>query len=126
LSAQALAKRGDEVSESSSGDTHANTKVEVRYVPEATRFEATVPGSDEVAILEVKPSPDLWVFQHTEVPKSLEGQGIGSELVRQALRYVRELGVTIRPVCPFTAAYIRRHPDELDLVHPDFRDQIER
>lgn len=113
------------MSESRGGGTRAKPEVKVRYLPEATRFEATVPGMDGVAVLEVTPSDDLWVFRHTEVPKSMEGKGVGSELVRQALDHVRELGVTIRPVCPFTAAYIRRHPGELDLVHPDFRDQVE-
>lgn len=106
-------------------DPRAKPEVTVRYVPESNRFEATVPGSDEVAILEVTPTDDLWIFKHTEVPKSMEGRGVGSELVHQALRHIRELGVMIRPVCPFTAAYIRRHPEELDLVHPDFRDQVE-
>jgi predicted GNAT family acetyltransferase len=112
------------VSESSRGDTGAKPKVEVRYVPDSTRFEATVPGSDEVAILEVAPSSNLWVFEHTEVPKSMEGRGIGSELVRQALAHVRKLGAKIKPVCPFTAAYVKRHPEEADLVHPDFRKMV--
>lgn len=98
-----------------------NQTVTVRYVPEASRFEATLPGTDEVAFLEVEPSENLWVFKHTEVPKSMEGRGIGSELVRQALAHVRELGATIKPVCPFTAAYIKRHSEEADVVHPDFR-----
>lgn len=101
-----------------------NQKVAVRYVPEASRFEAALPGSEEVAFLEVSPSDDLWVFRHTEVPKSMEGRGVGSELVRQALAHVRELGAKIRPICPFTAAYIRRHPEEADLVHPDFRSLV--
>lgn len=98
-----------------------NQQVTVRYVPEASRFEATLPGSEEVAFLEVVPSEGLWTFQHTEVPKSMEGRGVGSELVRQALAHVRELGATIEPVCPFTAAYIKRHPEETNVVHPDFR-----
>lgn len=113
------------MSESSRHDAGAKPKVEVRYVPEATRFEAAVPGSDEVAVLEVEPSPNLWIFQHTEVPKSMEGRGIGSELVRQALAHVRELGVTIKPICPFTAAYIKRHPEEMDLVAPQFRQMVQ-
>lgn len=102
-----------------------NQKVTVRYVPEASRFEATLPGSDEVAFLEVESSENLWTFKHTEVPKTMEGRGVGSELVRQALAHVRELGATIKPVCPFTAAYIKRHPEEMDVVHPDFRSLVQ-
>lgn len=112
------------VRESSAGNGRARPEVAVRYVPAAKRFEATVPGSDEVAFLEMTPSPDLWTFEHTEVPESMKGQGVGSELVRQALAHVRELGMTIKPVCPFTAGYIKRHPEVADLVHPDYRGMV--
>ncbi len=71
------------------------------------------------------PGPDLWVFEHTEVPESMKGRGVGSELVRQALAHVRELGVAIEPVCPFTVAYIERHPEEADVVHPDYRWKVQ-
>src|SRR5690606_41529459 len=60
------------------------------------------------------------------VPESMEGRGVGSELVRQALDHVRERGVTIKPVCPFTAAYLERHPEEADVVHPDYRWMVEK
>lgn len=102
-----------------------NESVRVRYVPEASRFEATLPGFDEVAFLKVVPSEEYWTFEHTEVPKSMEGRGVGSELVRRALDHVRQLGATIKPVCPFTASYIRRHPEEVELVHPDFRHMVQ-
>jgi len=109
------------VSGSEKDDERARPEVSVRYVPDAQRFEATVPGSDDVAFLKVKPSPEFWTFEHTEVPESMEGRGVGSELVRQALAHVRERGVTIKPVCPFTAAYLKRHSEEADVVHPDYR-----
>lgn len=109
------------MSDSSKGDERTSPEVAVRYVPATTHFEATVPGSDEVAFLKVTPSSDLWTFEHTEVPESMKGRGVGSELVRQALAHVRDLGVIIKPICPFTAAYIKRHSEEADLVHPDFR-----
>lgn len=107
--------------ESPKGAERAGPEVSVRYVPEDRRFEATVRGSDEVAILKVTPSSEFWTFEHTEVPESMKGRGVGSELVRQALAHVRESGVTIKPVCEFTAAYIKRHSEEADVVHPDFR-----
>lgn len=61
------------------------------------------------------------VFMHTEVPESLEGQGVGSALVRGALEHAREQGYGVAPLCPFVAAYIRRHPEYQDLVLPTFR-----
>lgn len=49
---------------------------------------------------------------HTEVPEELQGQGIGSSLIKGALTYARKEGLKVLPRCPFTAAYISRHEDE--------------
>jgi predicted GNAT family acetyltransferase len=62
----------------------------------------------------------------TEVPEALEGQGIGSALARGALDDVRAQGLQVIPLCPFVAAFIRRHPEYLDLVSPVSRRQFEQ
>ena len=54
------------------------------------------------------------VMIHTEVDESLEGQGLGSRLVADALADVRARGLTVTPLCPFVAAYIRTHPEAAD------------
>ena len=53
---------------------------------------------------------------HTEVPPGLEGQGVGSKLVRETLALIRESGRKVTPQCAFVAAYIRKHPELQDLV----------
>lgn len=53
---------------------------------------------------------------HTEVPKVLEGKGIGSSLVKLVLEDVERLGLTLVPLCPFVAMYIKRHPEWKKLV----------
>ncbi|MEM1257419.1 MAG: GNAT family N-acetyltransferase [Bacteroidota bacterium] len=53
---------------------------------------------------------------HTEVPKGLEGQGIGTELIRQALEDVKAKGLTLVPLCPFVALFIKRNPEYKELV----------
>lgn len=53
---------------------------------------------------------------HTEVPPELKGQGIGMELVRQALVDIREKGLTLVPLCPFVATFIARNPEWKSLV----------
>jgi uncharacterized protein len=93
----------------------------VTFDPSAKRFEARVEGSDAVAHLDVLPSATIWTLTHTEVPPSLEGQGVGSALVRAALAHVRAEGTTVMPLCPFVVAYVRRHPHEADVVHERFR-----
>ncbi|MCA9986708.1 MAG: N-acetyltransferase [Anaerolineales bacterium] len=78
------------------------------------RFELMV--GDQLAYLEYIPAGQNIVLSHTEVPAALEGQGIGSQLVRQVLAWVRDEGKQIIIVCPFVAAFMQRHPENLDLV----------
>lgn len=56
------------------------------------------------------------LIDHTQVPQAAEGQGIASELVRTVLDYARKNDLTVVPHCPFTASYIRRHPEYQDLL----------
>jgi uncharacterized protein len=56
------------------------------------------------------------VFTHTEVEDAYSGQGLASELARFALDDVRAGGRRIVPICPYIAAYLRRHHDYDDLV----------
>jgi predicted GNAT family acetyltransferase len=69
--------------------------------------------------------PDRTVFLHTEIDPSFEGRGIGSQLIRAALAGERAQGRMIEPRCPFVAAYIRRHPEEGDLVPERYQGQLE-
>ncbi|MBC5623453.1 MULTISPECIES: GNAT family N-acetyltransferase [Butyricimonas] len=48
---------------------------------------------------------------HTEVPPELEGRGIGSQLVEKTLKDIERQGLRLVPLCPFVAAYIKRHPE---------------
>lgn len=51
------------------------------------------------------------IFTHTEVPRELEGKGIGAKLVKLALENIESRGLKLIPLCPFTASYIKRHPE---------------
>lgn len=64
---------------------------------------------------------DTVVFTHTEIETPFEGRGLGSRLIQAALDDVRSQHKTVAPLCPFVAAYIRRHPDYADLLDPSYR-----
>ena len=55
---------------------------------------------------------DVIDLQHTEVPASGKGQGVGDALVRAALAYARERGLRVMATCPYVQAWLRRHPEE--------------
>ena len=78
------------------------------------RYELWV--GDALALAAYKLEGDVIRFTHTEVPKALEGQGIGSRLFGNALDDVRRRGLKVVPLCPFVRRYIERHPEAQDLL----------
>jgi len=91
--------------------------VEVRDVPEARRYEARVDGQ-LAGFAAYRLVPGRITFTHTEVGAEFGGQGVGDRLAKGALDDARARGLGVTPLCPFMAAWIRRHPDYADLVGP--------
>ena len=77
------------------------------------RFELDAEG--HVAFSNYKRGDGLLTILHTEVPKALEGRGIGSALIKGVLDTARVQGLKVNPVCPFAKAYVERHPEYADL-----------
>jgi predicted GNAT family acetyltransferase len=99
---------------------------EIRVVdtPEHSRYEASVDGQI-AGFAAYRPDRDRLVFTHTEIDPAFEGKGIGSVLAREALDDVRRKGKKIVPLCPFISAFIRKHPEYVDLVDEGQRDQFD-
>ena len=81
------------------------------------RFEGILNG--EVAFVSYEISDGSINLYHTEVPPAFEGEGVGQALVRTALEFAREQGLSVIPSCPFVAAYIRRHREYQGLVREE-------
>lgn len=91
--------------------------IEVRRDDRAMRYEASVDGI-LAGFAQFQLTDDLVVFTHTEVDPAFEGLGIGSALAGFALDDVRATGDRkVRPVCPFIAGWIQRHPDYVGMVY---------
>ena len=90
---------------------------EVTDNPASSRYEMAVDGV--TAFVEYRREGDVIALVHTEVPKALSGRGVGTALARGTLDLIRASGRKIRPLCPFIAAFIQRHPDYADLVAAD-------
>ena len=95
----------------------------IRDRPEKSRFETEL-GDGTFAFAEYKLHDGKIVFTHTEVPPEHEGQGIGSALIRYSLNAARERDLKVVPVCPFFAAYIKKHVEEQDLLDPSSRAKL--
>ena len=87
------------------------------------RFELRE-GDTVVGWSEYLPAGEDVIVAHTEIDPAREGEGLGSELVRAMLDRFRERGQGVIPTCPFTAAWIARHPDYVDVVTPSLRERF--
>ena len=86
------------------------------------RFELTIDG--QTAELVYKLKPGVITLVHTEVPESLQGRGLAGQLAAAGLNFAREQHLRVVPECPFVAAYIKRHPENLDLLSPEDQNRV--
>ena len=81
--------------------------------PAERRYEARL-GDRVVGFSEYQLGDRRITFVHTEVDPSVEGRGIGSRLARGVLVDARARGLAVTALCPFIAAFLRRHRGEYD------------
>lgn len=92
----------------------------VRDNPEKHRFEIDI-GDGNFAIAEYTLPAGKIMFTHTEVPQQHEGKGLGTLLIRHGLAEARRRGLKVIPICPFFAAYMKKHAEEQDLLDESWR-----
>ncbi len=97
-------------------DSHLD-ELTVHDNKEERRYEARI-GTKIVGVIPYQAEPGSLTLIHTEVGRAFEGKGVGSRLVAEALEDIRRRGLSLVPVCPFVRAYLRRHPEQSDLVAP--------
>jgi len=56
------------------------------------------------------------IIDHTEVSDTLEGKGIGKQLVDHAADFAREKDIKILPLCPFANAVMHKSSKYADLL----------
>ncbi|ANZ34526.1 GNAT family N-acetyltransferase [Staphylococcus carnosus] len=72
------------------GDSEEQPEAEITFVPA---------GEDKIDV------------NHTGVSGSLEGQGIGTQLVKRVVEYAKENNLKIIPSCPFAKKVIEETPE---------------
>lgn len=73
------------------------------------RFEVSL--DDQLALVEYRIAGPNIIFTHTEVPPEFEGMGIAGKMAKVALDYAKAEGYKIQALCPYIAAYVRRHAE---------------
>ena len=93
------------------------TMAEIHVVdnPDQQRYELWQ-GDLLAGFIEYRLRDNQVAMTHTEIDPDLQAKGLGTRLVADALADTRARGRTLKPYCPFVAAYIREHPEYADLV----------
>ena len=83
---------------------------------ELNRFEIYSDG-ELAGFAEFKVSNQMISYTHTEIDPRFGGQGLGSQLIKEALDEALEQNLEVAPYCSFVSAYIKKNSEKyLDLV----------
>ena len=88
----------------------------VRDNPQELRYELLNDSGVMIGEIRYAIEPGAVALVHTEVDPKFQGHGLAGELVQGAINDLREHGLKMIPVCPYVRAWLRRHPDQADLV----------
>jgi uncharacterized protein len=86
----------------------------VRDNPDHNRFEMDTSGG--LAFARYRRDGSTLMILHSEVPRAVEGRGLGSQLVQGMLDLVRSRGEKVVPLCGFVRRFIALNPGYADLV----------
>lgn len=79
------------------------------------RFEISV-GGEVAGFAQFVDHQGRRVFFHTVTEPRFEGQGLAGQVVTTALSATRDEGLRAVPVCPYVAAFLRRHHEFDDIA----------
>lgn len=91
---------------------------EVKHNLADNRFEASS-GLLVIGVIDYYRENNVLIVTHTKVQSEYEGLGIAAALTKKLLIYIAENNLKVTPVCPYTKAYIDRHPEFRDLIQRD-------
>jgi len=87
---------------------------EITINEKENRFELQLP--EGLALIDFEMNGNIMSILHTEVPKELEGKGVGSDLAKFALEYARKEQLKVKNYCRFVQVFLRRHPEYQDVL----------
>ena len=93
------------------------SKLEVVHNPSESRFETWIDGN--LSKLDYIQDDKNFVITHVGVHPTSEGRGSPGEIVEVSLAYARQNSLRVVPMCSYAAAFIRRHPEYVELTRQE-------
>ena len=78
---------------------------------ELNRFEIYFDG-ELAGFAEFKIADQKISYTHTEIDPKFGGQGLGSQLIKEALDEALEQNLEVAPYCSFVSAYIKKNSEK--------------
>lgn len=89
-------------------------QVQIMHNPNKNRFETVIDG--KLSKLDYIQDGKNFVITHVGVHPDLRGGGLAGKIVQAGLEYARENSFRVIPMCSYAAAYIRKHPEYIELT----------
>ena len=92
--------------------------MEIKHIEKGGRggFIVRGEGGDRLAEMTYATAGDSgFIIDHTEVDDSLRGQGVGDQLLAEAVKYAREKGFKVYATCPFALAKLKKTAEYADV-----------
>ncbi|XP_035219042.1 protein NATD1-like [Stegodyphus dumicola] len=87
------------------------SSTEIQVIHNQKLKEFSLGSSKDKAVLQYKEiSPSIIELEHTIVPESLQGQGIGKLLAEAALEYAIDMKLKVKVSCGFVKTYLEKYP----------------
>lgn len=78
------------------------------------RFELDIDG--QIVFADYNRKGGVLHITHVEAPVALRGSGVAGQLMEGIVGLVRASGDKIYPICPYAVSWLRRHPENADVV----------
>ncbi len=97
-------------------------KIEQENFDKAGRFYVPHPnslpdGEETLAEMDYEMHGKILLITHTEVSETLEGKGVGKQLVSASVDYARQHNLVIKATCSFAKAVLDKTPEFSDVYH---------
>jgi len=102
------------LAESPSGGTADTDQLAVVNRPDDGRYELHLAGQ-RVGLADYSLSGNVITIPHVETDPAHRGKNFAARLMAEILDDVRSRSLTVRPLCPYADAYMRRNPATEDL-----------